>query len=248
MKSLFLAFSFIFSIVCSSQIDTIYYTDSYMKCDKSEAFLYRLIIKQSQNYLVKDIYMNTQFPKMIAVCSEVDTLKKNGKCTFYNKNGQRESEGNFIDNVQDGIWTLWDEGVKDSTVVECFAKDSTYKNIYLPKNNSTTNNKYKVKYKIEEMPEYIGGWGNCMVFISKNIQYPQAAKEAGISGRCYVAFVIEKDGSVNDVKILRGAPGCPDCDKEALRVVKSMPNWKPGKQYGKYVRVQFNLPINFRLF
>jgi protein TonB len=100
---------------------------------------------------------------------------------------------------------------------------------------------------VEQMPTFPGGEVEMMKYIQRNVQYPQVEKEAGISGTCYVTFVVEKDGNITDVKVLRGVSGGPGCDKEALRVVKSMPNWKPGKQNGREVRVQFNLPIKFTL-
>lgn len=100
---------------------------------------------------------------------------------------------------------------------------------------------------VEQMPTFPGGDAEMMKFIQKNVQYPQVEKEAGISGTCYVTFVVEKDGSITDVKVLRGVSGGPGCDKEAMRVVKSMPGWKAGKQNGREVRVQFNLPIKFTL-
>lgn len=98
---------------------------------------------------------------------------------------------------------------------------------------------------VEEYPEFPGGMEALMDFLSKNIKYPEAAKEQGIEGRVFVTFVVEKDGSVNNVKVLRDIGG--GCGEEAARVVKMMPKWKPGKQNGKVVRTQFNLPIQFRL-
>ena len=98
---------------------------------------------------------------------------------------------------------------------------------------------------VEEMPAYPGGEQKLMEFISKGIKYPQIARETGIQGRVFVGFVIEPDGSVSNVKVLRGIGG--GCDEEAMRVVKSMPKWKPGKQRGKAVRVSYMLPVNFKL-
>ena len=98
---------------------------------------------------------------------------------------------------------------------------------------------------VEEMPSFPGGEQKLMEFVSKNIKYPQIARETGIQGRVFVNFVVEPDGSVSNVSVLRGIGG--GCDEEAMRVVKSMPKWKPGKQRGKAVRVQYMLPVNFRL-
>ena len=98
---------------------------------------------------------------------------------------------------------------------------------------------------VEEMPSFPGGEGKLMEYVSKNIKYPQIARETGIQGRVFVNFVVEPDGSVSNVTVLRGIGG--GCDEEAMRVVKNMPKWKPGKQRGKAVRVQYMLPVNFRL-
>ncbi len=100
---------------------------------------------------------------------------------------------------------------------------------------------------VEQQPSFEGGEGEMMKFIQKHIQYPQMEKEAGVSGTCYITFVVEKDGRISNVNLLRGVSGGPGCDKEAIRVVKMMPSWKPGKQNGRDVRVQFNLPIKFSL-
>jgi protein TonB len=98
---------------------------------------------------------------------------------------------------------------------------------------------------VEEMPAYPGGDQKLMEYVAKNIKYPQIARETGIQGRVFVGFVVEPDGSVSNVKVLRGIGG--GCDEEAMRVVKSMPKWKPGKQRGKAVRVSYMLPVNFKL-
>ena len=100
---------------------------------------------------------------------------------------------------------------------------------------------------VEEMPEFPGGAMEMMKYIQKNIQYPQMAKEAGLSGKCFLKFVVNGSGNITDVQVLKGVPGCGECDREAIRVVKSMPNWKAGKQNGRSVSVFFNLPINFQL-
>lgn len=98
---------------------------------------------------------------------------------------------------------------------------------------------------VEQMPDFPGGVEELYRFLGKNMKYPAMAKDAGIKGRVYVNFVVYEDGSIKDVKVLRGIGG--GCDEEAVRVVKSMPKWKAGKQRGKAVRVSYNLPINFTL-
>ena len=81
--------------------------------------------------------------------------------------------------------------------------------------------------------------------MGENIKYPEAAKKQGIQGTVYVSFVVEKDGTVSNVKLLKGIGG--GCDEESIRIVKGMPKWKPGIQNGKTVRVLFNMPIYFKL-
>lgn len=98
---------------------------------------------------------------------------------------------------------------------------------------------------VEEQPSFPGGEAALFEYLKKNIVYPTIAKESGIQGTVFVQFVVEPDGSVSNVKVLRGIGG--GCDEEAVRVVKSMPRWNPGKQRGKPVRVYFNLPIRFVL-
>ena len=98
---------------------------------------------------------------------------------------------------------------------------------------------------VEEMPSFPGGEGKLMEYVAKNIKYPQIARETGIQGRVFIGFVVEPDGSVSNVKLLRGIGG--GCDEEAMRVVKSMPKWKPGKQRGKAVRVSYQIPVFFKL-
>ncbi|MCD4681647.1 MAG: energy transducer TonB [Bacteroidales bacterium] len=98
---------------------------------------------------------------------------------------------------------------------------------------------------VESMPGYPGGEAARIKYLNNNIKYPQMARESGIQGRVFVTFVVEKDGRVTDVRVLRGIGG--GCDEEAIRVIQNMPNWQPGKQRGKPVRVQFNMPILFKL-
>ncbi|MCE3280399.1 MAG: TonB family protein [Bacteroidetes bacterium] len=100
----------------------------------------------------------------------------------------------------------------------------------------------KVEYNVSEMPEFNG---DIYTFIKKNLRYPEAAKENFTQGTVGLAFVIEKDGSVGDVKVLGGV--ADGCTEEAIRVVKMMPRWKPGKNHGELVRVSYTLPIKFRL-
>ena len=98
---------------------------------------------------------------------------------------------------------------------------------------------------VETMPQFPNGMQGLMNYLQTNVHYPQEAEKQEIQGRVIMGFVIEKDGSISNVKVQRGAH--PLLDKEAIRVVESMPKWKPGFQKGKAVRVKFCLPIHFKL-
>lgn len=99
---------------------------------------------------------------------------------------------------------------------------------------------------VEEMPEFPnGGQAGLMQYLAKNIKYPTIAQENGTQGRVVCQFVVNKDGSIVDVKVLRSVD--PYLDKEAVRVISTMPKWKPGKQRGKPVRVKYTVPVMFRL-
>jgi len=106
--------------------------------------------------------------------------------------------------------------------------------------------KEEVVFKVVEvMPSFPGGQDAMMKYLGENIKYPEEAKTKKVQGRVFVTFVVEKDGSVNEVKLLRGIGS--GCDEESMRVIKAMPNWTPGTQKGEAVRVQYNLPIKFAL-
>lgn len=98
---------------------------------------------------------------------------------------------------------------------------------------------------VEVMPEYPGGMEALIEYLGSNIKYPEQAKEEGIEGKVFVNFIVEKDGSIVETKVLRGIGG--GCDEEAVRVVSQMPDWTPGTQGGQAVRVSYNLPISFEL-
>lgn len=98
---------------------------------------------------------------------------------------------------------------------------------------------------VEEMPSFPGGMGALNKYLHDNVHYPVVAQENGVQGRVTISFVVEKDGSVTDVKVAKSVD--PSLDKEALRVVRGMPRWTPGKQNGATVRVKYNVPVFFRL-
>lgn len=101
--------------------------------------------------------------------------------------------------------------------------------------------------KPEVLPEFRGGSSKLMEYISTNIKYPERAMKKGKIGTSYISFIIDKAGEVKQAQIKKGISGCAACDEEALRVVKAMPKWIPGKRGGKFVDVQYVLPVKFSL-
>ena len=102
----------------------------------------------------------------------------------------------------------------------------------------------KVFEVVDEMPSFPGGQSALFDFMAKNIKYPEVAEDNGIQGRVLVTFIVKKDGSLSDVRVAKSVD--PSLDKEAVRIIKSMPKWNPGTHKGMYVNVKFTLPVTFR--
>lgn len=98
---------------------------------------------------------------------------------------------------------------------------------------------------VDKAAEFPGGETAMFQFLNKNLVYPVSAKEEAISGKCYMQFVVSKEGLINNVKVLRGVQGCPECDQECIRVIKSMPNWTPALKDDQPVNSYYNLPFVF---
>ena len=98
---------------------------------------------------------------------------------------------------------------------------------------------------VEDMPEFPGGENALRKFLAENYRYPEDAIENNIEGKIFVTFVVRSSGKINDIKVLKGL--CTSCDEEAIRVINSMPKWKPGHQRGKAVSVQFTIPFILKL-
>lgn len=111
--------------------------------------------------------------------------------------------------------------------------------------NAQSESSTKVYDDVDEMPSFPGGNYGLMTFLAQNMLYPVTAQENGVQGRVIISFVVETDGSITDVKVARSVD--PSLDREAMRVVKAMPKWTPGKKDGEPVRVKYTTPVVFRL-
>lgn len=112
---------------------------------------------------------------------------------------------------------------------------------------STSHQEGIVHTYVEESAEFPGGMSALKQYLTDNLRYPETLKEMGVDGKCYLQLIISETGKVTNVHVVRGFPDCPECDKEAIRLVEAMPDWKPAKNGGKPVKSTFNLPVTFKL-
>jgi protein TonB len=142
---------------------------------------------------------------------------------------------------------LIDEQIGTITVRKIIPND--FKLVGETKNVQTivTTPKREVHTSVEKEAFFPGGYPALMSFIQANLVYPTEGIEINAQGKCYLRFIVDFEGRISSVKVLRGIQGCPECDREAIRVLKSMPEWEPGKVGGVSVSSYFDLPINFSL-
>lgn len=247
MKTFSFFISLLFLQALSAQTDTTFFNAGSVISSKQEATFYRIYTQQNEIYLVKQFNMKTNALQMQAICSSYDPLIKNGKVTYYFETGKKRSEGKYVNNTKEGNWTIWNENEPDSSLVECY-RDGTYKNIFVSAKNKTANKKLDTLYPVNVFPQFPGGERQMQIFIAKNMKFPKVEMEAGISGKCYVAFTIEKDGSLTDIRILeRGIMNTVNYNNEALRLVGIMPKWTPATEFGRPISLRMYAPIVFEI-
>ncbi|MFW9607583.1 MAG: energy transducer TonB [Prevotella sp.] len=156
---------------------------------------------------------------------------------------KEENQIKQMDKLDDkvAVGTENHEGTKDRNV-EAVRNDIAVNTPPPAPKEEVTNKVFDV---VEVMPSFPGGQGALMSYLSSHVKYPVVAQENGVQGRVTVSFVVERDGSITDVHVVRSVD--PSLDREAARVISSMPNWQPGKQNGSAVRVKFNVPVQFKL-
>ncbi len=156
---------------------------------------------------------------------------------------KEENQIKQMDKLDDkvAVGTENHEGTKDRNV-EAVRNDIAVNTPPPAPKEEVTNKVFDV---VEVMPSFPGGQGALMSYLSSHVKYPVVAQENGVQGRVTVSFVVERDGSITDVHVVRSVD--PSLDREAARVVSTMPNWQPGKQNGSAVRVKFNVPVQFKL-
>ncbi len=267
-KFILLICYFGFSLIAFAQtgnaFETIYYNNNWKECKKDSASYYRHYYKKDGKWVVKDYYI-TNTLQMTGTYIDDSMTIKDGAFVYYYEEGQKSSEGNFVNNKAEGLWTSWyKNGQTDGIGVyangdysgvwkwyyddgklsaeEEYEQDGKLIKIKAWKADGTLNEAIKAD---EQMPEYIGGVEEMIKFLQKNVKYPKTARRKGIEGRVLVQFVVTNDGSITDAEVIKSV--CEEIDNEALRVVNAMQKWTPGYQHGRPVYVKFNLPISFKL-
>lgn len=165
--------------------------------------------------------------------------KKNGTSVGYFSNGNLKWKTTYSNGKREGASSsFWKNGNPKR-------KEVYQNNEFISGECFTQSGEDTSYFKIEIQPTFPNGFEGLMMYLGKRIKYPQQAKMTGTTGKVYVQFIVEKDGSLSEIKTLRGIG--EGCDEEAMRAVKNMPIWEPGSQKGKPVRVRFVLPVNFTL-
>lgn len=221
-------FVIIVSICFSQEIDTIsYYNSKWEKVDTiSDASFYRTVEKINDScFVVKDFYTNDQIYSKRTYRSSLRKIK-HGEFSFWYENGQIKETGNYVNGYQSGKWQkYYENGALRS---EC---------VY--------SGKPEIFSIVDKMPEFPGGQDSLYKYLGINLVYPPIAKDNKIEGVVYVRFIVDINGAISNVFVIKGIGG--GCDEEAKRVISNMPNWTPGYQDEKPVKVQFEIPLNFRL-
>ena len=223
-------------------MDTTWFNAEWKESPRSSAKYYRVYKKTTKGFLVYDKYLNGQNQMISEASALKPSLIQDGYCVYYNEDGTMNHRGSYKDDKYVGNWIYYKENGVDSLIseyengVHVGDKDFSGKAIY-------TNPIYTIT---EEMPQFPGGVNAMLKFIQDNISYPHSCRDKNIGGKSFIKFVVSTSGDISDVTVIKSS-GMTILDDEAVRVIKSMPRWKPGYQDSKAVNVYFNLPINFSL-
>ncbi len=199
--------------------DTIYFDKNWEKTKQRKAKYYRVVEQNTtNNNILVKDYFISGEIQMTGTYKTYALKDKDGIFTWYYKNGNIKNVSEYKDGTHIATKKEWNN-----------------------KGNEIVN-----YYVLEQQPLFPGGETGLLKYIAENTKYPELARKNDVTGKVFIEFVINKRGKVKDVKVTRGAH--PVLDREALRVIKSLPKWKPGMQKGKPVNVSYQVPINFTLY
>lgn len=234
---------FIFSRAFSQEDlkDTTWFNSDWKETVKADASFYRVYKKTDKGYLVYDKYKNGR-NQMVGEASAIKPeLVMHGKTTYYDENGIRQKQGNYRDNKQADTWIYFFDNEKDSSVTihKADGSEETIRKSRFQKDDEI----YTI---VETAAEFPGGVPGMMKYISSTTKYPDGARKIGVGGKAFLKFVIDENGDVDKVEIIKST-GVPELDEEAMRVVRTMPKWKPAMMTGRTVKCYFNLPFSFTM-
>ena len=219
------------------------------QAEEQQAYMEAMELAKLQQQAKKDEKKKEPVKPKVEMKKEIPVARETQKFTApvikKDELVKEENQVKQMDKLDDkvAVGTENKEGVKDRTVEAVRNDIAVAPPPPPPAPKPEVSN--KVFDVVEEMPSFPGGQGALMAFLNSNIKYPVVAQENGVQGRVIVGFVVERDGSITDVKVMRSVD--PSLDREAQRVIKAMPKWKPGKQNGSAVRVKYTVPVVFRL-
>ena len=267
MKYTYLLLFFFITYHANSQDTIITYFDSkWEKCKENNASYYRKAYKTDQkSWIVNDYYLNGQL-QMTGRFTKRNAKIKHGHFIYYNENGQKKSEGNFIDDYKMGRWTTWHENgnIDSEGEFENGKRENTWY-WYFENGQISAKEKYLADEKIEwefwdetgdnvdlidaeHYPQFKGGWDELYAFLNKNINYPEGAKSGGLQVMVIVEFIVLGDGGIEQVSVTTPDPLIYSSFAiEVIRVMQLLPKFTPGKQHNRPIKVAYRLPITFKL-
>ena len=191
----------------------------------------RTVIKQEKKEVVKQVKSSIKFTAPV--------IKKD------NEVKKEIVSQEDLNNTKTAIGAFDVKGNSDQGTVLKAEQEIAQPAAPAPTNTVSAEVENKVFDVVEQMPSFPGGNSALMAYLNSNVKYPVVAQENGVQGRVVISFVVERDGSITDVQVVKSVD--PSLDREAARVVRSMPRWNPGKQNGQAVRVKYDVPVSFRL-
>lgn len=248
--------------LAQQQQDTIFYDDNWNEIsNKDSVSFYRIIFKESDQFKVLDYYINGNL-QMEGYFSSIEDRIKEGYFKYYIESGLISSEGLFKNNKEEGVWKYYNLGKIWSVqnykngeldgLFEAYYSNGKVKRIdnyekgqFVSGKCFTQNGKDTTYINFRTQPEFKGGEVKLYEYLSKKTVYPKKAQKNNIEGRVVIRFWVDIDGSLVDPEILSKSD--PLLNEAALKVIKNMPKWIPGKQEGILVKVSFVLPFDFKL-
>lgn len=265
MKQQLTILFFLVQFFAFGQVDTVYLDAFSFQCKKDNAKFYRVIQNKNIHYSVTEYYiktnkismsgqfLNSELDTRIGTFNYYDSLGNISKVCFY-ANGNKSGE--WLTNYEYSNQIYYKEIYEDNQLVKfnVYFKDGKLKREEIYNNDKRTKAECYDSlgnvipfYEFQVQANYKGGLQEVRKFLAENIVYPKNAVELGLEGKTYIRFNITENGEISDVNVIRGILDCPECDEEAIRVVKLMKDWEPAMIEGKPITSTFTLPVQFIL-